>query len=329
MCDTMVREPRRSHIRRTRRPSASVSAVHESSHATMRAFVRVHLAGARGRPLEVLDFGSQMVDDQPLSYADLFDDPAWNYRGLDIEAGKNVDVIVADAYDWSEVESDSVDLVISGQALEHVEYFWASVFEVVRVLRPGGLAAIIAPSGGFEHRYPLDCWRFYPDGFSALIRYVGGDEIDVFTDWQHGEWDDSILVMRKPDWDDEQRLHFARRAAMQRALLSGADEPDDVGPPAPAEHSSILAGVQEGALTAELEAMRERRQAAEARAVAAREAAAEAELEARIVTEGERLAAERIEGMAAMRAYGKVRGTAARAAGERGRRAYRKLRKRD
>ncbi len=307
--------------------------MHDTSHETMRAFVRVHLDAARGRDLEVLDFGSQTVDEQPLSYADLFDEPGWLYRGLDIEAGANVDIVVADAYDWGEVASDSVDLVISGQALEHVQYFWGSVFEVVRVLKPGGLAAIIAPSGGFEHRYPVDCWRFYPDGFSALIRYVGCEEIDVFTDWQHGEWDDSILVLRKPTWDDAARTAFARRAAMQRALIAGADEPEaSETPPAP-EHTSILRDVTPGALTAELERMRadrlEREAAARAQDAATEAAAAaarEAEIDARIVTEGERLAAERMQGITPLRAYGRVRGAAARLVGERGRRLYKRLR---
>ena len=307
--------------------------MHESSHETMRAFVRIHLAVARGRELEILDFGSQVVDGQPLSYTDLFDDPAWHYRGLDIEAGLNVDVVVDDAYDWRDIEGDSIDLVISGQALEHVEYFWASVFEIVRVLKPGGVAAIIAPSGGFEHRYPVDCWRFYPDGFRALARYVGADLIDVFTDWNHGEWDDSILVMRKPLWDADERARFDRRSAMQRALLSGADGGDDDVRPAPGVEpgaTSRLVDVVPGALTTELESMRDRRVELEARnaavAQAAHDAAEAAELDARIVTEAERLSAERLQGMRPVRAYFKMRGTAAGLAGERGRAVYRRLR---
>lgn len=27
-------------------------------------------------------------------------------------------------YDWQEIETDSFDLVISGQAFEHIEFFW-------------------------------------------------------------------------------------------------------------------------------------------------------------------------------------------------------------
>lgn len=51
--------------------------MHESSHQAMQAFARVHLAAARGEPLDILDFGSQMVDGQELSYVGLFDDPQW------------------------------------------------------------------------------------------------------------------------------------------------------------------------------------------------------------------------------------------------------------
>lgn len=204
----------------------TVSGVHPTSLAKIRAFVDVCLPPFRHQPLEILDFGSQVVDEQGVSYRPLFDDPAWRYRGLDITAGHNVDVVVADAYDWSEVESDSVDLVISGQAFEHVEFVWASMFEIARVLRPGGVCVVIAPSGGPEHRYPLDCWRFYPDGMVALGQYVGCDVLESFTDWDNGEWADSILVARKPIWSTETRAAFEARAAAQRAVLA---DPTDGG----------------------------------------------------------------------------------------------------
>ncbi len=41
------------------------------------------------------------------------------------------------------------------------------------MLTPDGLVAVIAPSGGYVHQYPLDCWRFYPDSWGALCAYVG------------------------------------------------------------------------------------------------------------------------------------------------------------
>ena len=255
-----------------------VAPMHDSSYEKMDAFVRVHLAPYRDKSLEILDFGAQVVGDQGLSYKGLFDADGWNYRGLDIAAGINVNIQVDNAYDWTEVPSDSVDLVISGQAFEHVEYFWASMFEIVRAIKPGGLAVIIAPSGGFEHRYPLDCWRFYRDGFVALAKYVGCDLIDAFTDWGNYDWEDSILVVRKPVTDQNGRDEFNRRSVLQRALLADVlptiDElttqwqaTSDTAEP------SILAGVTPGSLTGELEAQREARQGRESE-IAAEQAAA-------------------------------------------------------
>jgi SAM-dependent methyltransferase len=242
--------------------------MHDSSYEKMAAFVSIHLDASRGHPLEILDFGSQTVDDQPRSYRDLFDDPAWSYRGLDIEAGQNVDVVVGDAYDWAEIGSDSVDLIVSGQAFEHVEYFWASMFEIVRALKPGGLAVIIAPSNGVEHRYPVDCWRFYQDGFSALARHVGCEVVDVFTDWNRAVWADSILVARKPVLDDAGRRRFLERSALQRALLTPADVDLDGlrtarDEPLPDVTASSITTAESGALRAELQTIRDRHLATE------------------------------------------------------------------
>lgn len=35
--------------------------------------------------------------------------------------------------------------------------------EYARVIKPGGMIYINAPSNGDYHRYPDDNWRFYPD----------------------------------------------------------------------------------------------------------------------------------------------------------------------
>jgi hypothetical protein len=39
----------------------------------------------------------------------------------------------------------------------------------VRVLRPGGVLAIITHWSFPEHRYPIDCWRILPDGMKHLF----------------------------------------------------------------------------------------------------------------------------------------------------------------
>lgn len=290
--------------------------MHDSSYEKMEAFVRVHLTSSRGTPLQILDFGSQTVDDQPRSYRDLFDDPSWTYRGLDIEAGTNVDIVVADPYDWTEIASDSVDVIVSGQAFEHVEYFWASMFEVVRALKPGGIAVIIAPSNGVEHRYPVDCWRFYRDGFGAVARYVGCEVVDVFTDWNRAVWADSVLVARKPVFDDDQRARFHQRSALQRALLiDGPIDQDDLRTEQPddAPTPSQLAPVTAGALETELQSIRDEHLATEAAAAQSAEVARSAD------------AAGPPPGTLEV-TYGKVRAWFADLVGERARHTYKRLR---
>ncbi len=134
--------------------------MHDSSLTKMRGFVAAYLAEFVHAPLVILDIGSQAVEGMQ-TYRSLFSSPAWSYRGLDVTAGANVDVVLNDPYQWHEVESETADVVVSGQALEHIEFPWETMREIARVLKPGGVACII-------HRYPLDCWRIYPDGCYEL-----------------------------------------------------------------------------------------------------------------------------------------------------------------
>lgn len=177
--------------------------MHASSRDKMRRFVDQHLGHRREQALVVHDLGSQDVNG---SYRDLFDAPRWRYVGMDMVAGDNVDLVLRTPYAWREVASNSVDVVISGQALEHVRYVWITLLEVARILKPGGVCCLIAPSSGPEHRYPVDCWRFYPDGMDTLARFAQLDVLEVSTQWApegyadgSDAWQDSVLIGRKPD----------------------------------------------------------------------------------------------------------------------------------
>lgn len=177
--------------------------MHQSSMDKMAAFRDQYLSSKIGIPLRILDLGSQDVNG---SYRSLFADPAWRYIGLDMEAGKNVDVVLRTPYTWKEVKSNSADVVISGQAFEHIEYVWITMLEIARVLKQGGICCILAPSSGPEHRFPMDCWRFYPDGMKALAKFAQLEAIEAQTQWENqgyndgsDEWHDSMLVCRKPD----------------------------------------------------------------------------------------------------------------------------------
>jgi SAM-dependent methyltransferase len=169
----------------------------------MTAFRDQYLATRSKEPLKILDLGSQDVNG---SYRPLFENPRWTYVGLDMASGKNVDIVLKTPYVWKEVQSNSADVVVSGQAFEHIQFFWITMLEIARVLKPGGICCILAPSGGREHRYPVDCWRFYPDGMAALAQFAQMDLLQAATEWEalgysdeSDLWHDSILVCRKPN----------------------------------------------------------------------------------------------------------------------------------
>jgi SAM-dependent methyltransferase len=145
----------------------------------------------------VVDIGSMDVNG---TYRDLF--PAYRYIGIDMEPGPGVDIVARKPYRYP-LSSGSVDLVISGQAFEHMEFFWSGWLDMCRIVKPGGLIFLLAPSRGPEHRYPVDCWRFYPDGFRALAKWAGVELLEVSTDWaedpdpESAPWGDTVGVFRR------------------------------------------------------------------------------------------------------------------------------------
>jgi len=176
--------------------------MHKSSYDKVLNFRQRFLAGKENEPLQILDIGSHDVNG---SYRPIFDVPAWQYIGADLEPGRNVDIVLRHPYRWSELPSSSVDVLVSGQTFEHVSQPWAAILELARVLAPGGICCIIAPSSGPEHRYPVDCWRIYPDGFVALAALAELEVQEVVTQWEDAgyvdgsdAWHDSILIARRP-----------------------------------------------------------------------------------------------------------------------------------
>lgn len=199
----------------------------------MELFIDTYLGEHRGTPLRVADVGSQVVTEGHATYRTLFEAAGWAYVGLDVEAGHNVDAVLGDPYRWSDVPAESFDVVISGQALEHIPYFWLTAFEIVRVLKPGGITMLIAPSGGFEHRFPVDCWRFYRDGMVALAELVNCEVLDAHTSWPAVPWSDSVLVMRRPHLDVGAHAALAARRDAQYLACFGRQPTADWAPATP------------------------------------------------------------------------------------------------
>ena len=160
--------------------------------------------------INVLDVGSYDVNG---SYKELFPGDRFTYTGLDMEQGPNVDICPKNPYIWTEIESGTFDAVISGQAFEHMEFFWLAAAEIARVVKKNGLVCIVAPRGFERHRYPVDCYRFDADGLVGLAKYVNLKPLHASTNlapagasvqWYSEGEQDSLLVAIKPaNWDGQ------------------------------------------------------------------------------------------------------------------------------
>ncbi len=140
----------------------------------------------------VVDVGGADVNG---GYRSVFAAPKFQYLTVDLAEGNGVDVVLEDPYRLPFADG-SVDVVLSGQMLEHCEFFWLTFAEMMRVLKPSGYLILIAPSAGPIHRFPVDCYRFYPDAYRALAKYVNCRLIEVWLD-ERGPWRDLVGVFSK------------------------------------------------------------------------------------------------------------------------------------
>jgi SAM-dependent methyltransferase len=145
------------------------------------------------QPVTVLDIGAMNVNG---SYREIFSHSTFKYLGLDLQAGDGVDIISDSPYHYP-LPENYADIVLSGQMLEHCEFFWQAFTEMLRVAKPGAFVVLIVPSKGHIHRYPVDCYRFLPDAMPALARH---GRCHLLSSWhdEDSEWGDITAVFMKP-----------------------------------------------------------------------------------------------------------------------------------
>lgn len=147
---------------------------------------------------KIIEIGSQDVNG---SLKPIFP-PGLEYVGVDFVPGKGVDVILGDPYVLP-FEDSSTDLVLCSSVFEHSELFWVLYLEIMRILKPHGLFYLNVPSNGDVHRWPVDCWRFYPDSGDALVTWgnrngLSSALLESYTSAQNkGIWNDFVGVFLK------------------------------------------------------------------------------------------------------------------------------------
>ena len=167
--------------------------MHESTYKAMEEFAKT----LPETPLVIADVGSQDVNG---TYRPIFRKDGWKYVGLDLAAGRNVDVVLQSEYDWSNVSTESFDVVVSGQTLEHTRNPFKFVKELVRIAKRGAIMCVIAPYQWEFHPFPIDCWRVFPDGMRAVMEESGVIiEKTYMTVNEDPRWKgDTVGIGRKP-----------------------------------------------------------------------------------------------------------------------------------
>lgn len=97
--------------------------------------------------------------------------------GLDIHPGLCVD-LVGDAHFLSRfLRERSIDAVVSGSVLEHLQAPWLFAAEVNRILKVGGVVYHEVPGAWPAHAQPNDFWRMSAEGLRALFGPECGFEV--------------------------------------------------------------------------------------------------------------------------------------------------------
>lgn len=171
--------------------------MHDTAYRYGQLFFNQYVAGSSNK--RVVEVGSQNVNG---GLRDIFAIPSTSFVGIDFVAGPGVDVVIKDGYTLPCGDSTQ-DVVLRSSVLEHCDMFWLLFLDMIRVLRPGGLIYINAPSNGDFHRWPVDCWRFYPDAGKALEKWANYNNHDVvllesFIGNQDQDiWNDFVAVFCK------------------------------------------------------------------------------------------------------------------------------------
>ena len=140
--------------------------MHPSALRNAERFFQTYAPHRQGSAVRAVDIGSQDVNGSLRQVCP----PGVEYVGVDFVHGNGVDVVIDDPYVMP-FEDDAFDFVVSSSCFEHSEMFWLLFLELLRITKPDGAIYINAPSNASFHRYPVDCWRFYPDSGNALVTW--------------------------------------------------------------------------------------------------------------------------------------------------------------
>lgn len=149
-------------------------------HGDSRNLLEQALTRYQDAEAAVLDVGSLDING---SFRSQIEDRGWAYIGLDIQPGRNVDVVADDPYSYPFKDGD-FDIVISGSAAYTILDLVSWTHELARLVRPGGMVIVITPSLAKPptEGSPADLWRMTDDAIRLLFHNTGLlSDIEVTT----------------------------------------------------------------------------------------------------------------------------------------------------
>jgi len=143
--------------------------MHPASYEFMKYFVEKYLD--KQKKTSIIDIGSMNING---IYRPIFENnDNWEYVGMDIQSGPNVDIV------GFENIKDKYDVLISGQVMEHVKRPWEWLPSLKKYIKQNGLICIIVPHTLDEHKYPIDTYRYFPDGMIDLFEFSNINILEI------------------------------------------------------------------------------------------------------------------------------------------------------
>ena len=124
--------------------------------------------------LNILDVGCGWMP-----YRDFFLAKCKNYIGIDIRELPGIDIKLIKNNKFP-VKSDSIDICLSWQVLEHVENIPRFFNEIKRCLKGNGIL-YLTTHGFFRIHNPEDFWRWTDHGLVKLLELNGFSDIKVYA----------------------------------------------------------------------------------------------------------------------------------------------------
>lgn len=163
--------------------------MHASAQSIAEKMIRKYIlrepAGA------VLEVGSRRRNPYDWTPREMFTGKEqWQYVGIDIQPGENVDHVVPHRGAWTLPALATA--VISVNCLEHCDRPWDVVMNASESLEVNGAMVLVAPFMWHLHDHPGDFYRFTGSGLAALMKYAG------LTPCEFGEtpWPNSSVCKR-------------------------------------------------------------------------------------------------------------------------------------